>query len=131
MSQENVETAKRVTDAFNPRDVDALLELATADCVMTSQLLDATTDFSGREGIERFYSLLSESWEDFHSVAQEHRDLGDRVLALGRNMGRGRGSGVPVDAPYGTVFDFLDGEVSRIRLFLDHAEALQAAALAE
>jgi hypothetical protein len=45
MSQENVEIAKRVTDAFNRRAVDALLDLATADCVMTSQLLDATADF--------------------------------------------------------------------------------------
>ena len=131
MSQENVEIAKRATDAFNRRAVDALLDLATADCVMTSQLLDATADFSGREGLERFYAMLSESWEDFRSVAQDYRDLGDRVLALGRNRGRGKGSGVAVDGPSGTLFEFRDGKISRIRLFLDHGEALRAAGLDE
>jgi ketosteroid isomerase-like protein len=85
MSQANVEIAKRVIDAFNRREVEALLDLATADCEMTSQLLDATADFQGREGVERYYGMLTESWEDFQAVAQEYRDLGDRLLALGRN----------------------------------------------
>ncbi len=131
MSEENVEIVKRVTDAFNRREVNALLDVAIPDCVMSSQLLDATADFRGSEGLERFYAMLSESWEDFQSVAQEYRDLGDRVLALGRNRGCGKGSGVPVDGPYGAVFDFCDGKISRIRLFLDQAEALRAAGLSE
>jgi ketosteroid isomerase-like protein len=131
MSQENLEIGKRVTDAFNRREVDPLLDLATPDCVMSSQLLDATADFRGREGLERFYAMLGDSWEDFQSVAQEYRDLGDRLLAPGRNRGRGRGSGVPVDGPYGAVFDFCDGKISRIRLFLGHGEALWAAGLTE
>jgi ketosteroid isomerase-like protein len=129
MSQENVEIAKRLTDAFNRRKVDALLDLAIPDCVMSSQLLDATADFQGREGLERFYAMLSKIWDDFQSVAQDYRDLGDRVLALGRNRGRGKGSGVPVEGPYGAVFEFRDGKISRIRLFLDQGEALRAAGL--
>jgi ketosteroid isomerase-like protein len=131
MSQENVKVVKRVTDYWNRREVDALLELATPDCLMSSQLLDATAEFQGREGLERFYAMLSESWDEFESVAQEYRDLGDRVLALGRNCGRGKGSGVSVDGPYGAVFDFRDGKISRISLFVDHGEALRAAGLSE
>jgi uncharacterized protein len=132
MSQEKVEIVKRVTDAFNRREVDALLDLATPDCEMSSQLLDATADdFQGRGGLERFYAMLSDSWEDFQSVAQEYLDLGDRVLALGRNRGRGKGSGVPVEGPYGAVFDFRGDKISRIRLFVDHAEASRAAGLSE
>ena len=131
MSEENVEIVKRVTEAFNRREVDGLLKLAIPDCEMSSQLLDATADFQGRGGLEHFYSMLNESWEDFQSVAQEYRDLGDRVLALGRNRGRGKGSGVAVDGPYGAVFDFRGDKISRIRLFVDHGEALRAAGLAE
>src|SRR2546430_8362773 len=116
MSAQHVEIAKRVIDAFNRREVEALLDLATADCEMTSQLLDATADFQGREGLERYYGMLTESWEDFQAVAQEYRDLGDRVLALGRTRGRGKGSGVPVEGPYGAVMDFRNGKISRIRL---------------
>ena len=98
---------------------------------MTSQLLDATADFEGREGLERYYGMLAESWEDLQAVAQEYRDLGDRVLALGRNRGHGKGSGVPVEGPHGAVLDFRDGKISRIRLFVDHSEALRAAGLSE
>jgi ketosteroid isomerase-like protein len=130
MSQENMEIAKRVVDAFNRRDLDGLLDLATPDCVMTSQLLDASANFQGREGVERFYAMLSESWEEFRSVIEEYRDLGDQVLALGRNTGRGKGSGVTVDAPTAAIYDFRDGKISRIRLYLDRGEALRAAGLA-
>jgi ketosteroid isomerase-like protein len=131
MSKLNVEIVKRVTDYWNGREVDALLDLATQDCLMSSQLLDASAEFRGREGLERFYAMLSESWDAFESVAQEYRDLGDRVLALGRNCGLGKGSGVSVDGPYGAVFEFHDGKISRIRLVVDHGEALRAAGLAE
>jgi ketosteroid isomerase-like protein len=131
VSLENVEIAKRCVDAFNRRDVEALLELGTPDSVLSSQLLDASADFRGREGIERFYAMLSESWEEFRSVVDDYRDLGDRVLLLGRNTARGNGSGVTVDAPTAAVLDFRDGKVSRIRLYLDQSEALRAAGLAE
>ena len=126
-----MEIAKRTVDAFNRRDVDALLELGTPDWVLSSQLLDASADFRGREGIERFYAMLSESWEEFRSVVDDYRDLGDRVLLLGRNTARGKGSGVTVEAPTAAVLDFRDGKVSRIRLYLDQSEALRAAGLAE
>jgi ketosteroid isomerase-like protein len=131
MSQEDVEIAKRSVDAFNRRDVDALLDLGTPDWVLSSQLLDSGADFRGREGIERFYAMLSESWEEFRSVVDDYRDLGDRVLLLGRNTGRGKGSGVTVDAPTASILDFHEGKVSRIRLYLDQAEALRAAGLSE
>jgi ketosteroid isomerase-like protein len=131
MSQENVQTARRSVDAFNRRDIDAILDLGTPDAVMSSQLLDAGADFRGREGMEHFFAMLSESWHEFHSVVDDYRDLGDRVLMLGRSTERGRGSGVTVDAPTATIIDFHDGKVSRVRLYLDHAEALRAAGLSE
>jgi ketosteroid isomerase-like protein len=126
-----VEVAERCVDAFNRRDIEALLDLATPDCVMSSQLLDAGADFRGREGLERFYALLGESWDEFGSAVEEYRDLGDRVLILARTTGRGKGSGVTVEAPTGTLLNFRDGKVSRIRLYLDQGEALQAAGIAE
>ena len=131
MSKANVEIAKRSVDAFNRRDVDALLDLATPDCVLSSQLLDASADFRGREGLESFFAMLSESWEEFRSVIEDYRDLGDEVLMLGRNRARGKGSGAPVDAPTAAICSFHDGKVSRIRLYLDQSEALRAVVLSE
>ena len=55
MSQENVEVATRLVDAFNRRDVEAMLDLATPDPAMSSELLDAGVEFRGGEGAERFF----------------------------------------------------------------------------
>jgi len=51
MSHENVELVKWVADAFNRREVDAVIDVAAPNCPMSSQLLDATADFQGREGL--------------------------------------------------------------------------------
>jgi len=62
---------------------------------------------------------------------EDYRDLGDRVLMLGRNTARGRGSGVTIGAPTATILDFRSGKVSSIRLYLDQGEALRAVGLSE
>lgn len=129
MSKQNLEIAVQAFDAFNRRDIDTLLALATPDYVLTSQLLDASAEFHGREGLERYYAMLTESWDEFRSVIEEYRDLGDHVLFLVRYTARGIGSGVTVDAPTGAVLDFRDSEISRVRLYVDRAEAWRAAGL--
>jgi ketosteroid isomerase-like protein len=45
--------------------------------------------------------------------------------------GRGRSSGVEVNAAYTMIVEFRAGRVSRTRAYLDHAEALRAAGLAQ
>jgi len=133
MSQENVEIAKRGIDAFNRRDVDGWADLMTSDFEFVPALLRVVEggSYRGREGVERYFAEISDAWEEIRIVAEEIRDLGDRVLVLGRIEGRGRGSGVPVDAPLGFVVDVRGGNMSRTRGYLDQAEALQSVGLAE
>ena len=64
-------------------------------------------------------------------VAEEFRDLGDRVLLLGRIEGRGRASGVPVDPPFVSILDFRGDRIWRNRVYFDHGEGLRAAGLSE
>jgi ketosteroid isomerase-like protein len=82
-------------------------------------------------GVETYFARLSDAWEEFRTVAEDLRDLGDHVVMLGRIEGRGKGSGVPIDTSLGQIFDFRDGKVCRIRSYLDHSEALNAVGLAE
>jgi len=42
----------------------------------------------GREGFRRYFEVLGDTWEDFRVVIEEYRDLGDRVLVLGRTEAR-------------------------------------------
>jgi len=122
-----------LTDAFHRRDIDAFVELTTSDFewvpVFAARLEGDV--YRGREGVERFLREVGETWEEFRPVPEDYRDLGDRVLALGRLRTRGRGSGVPIDAPWAGILDFRGVKISRIRTYLDHDEALRAAGLVE
>jgi ketosteroid isomerase-like protein len=132
MSQEKVETAKKLTAALNRFDVDAFADCCTADFEWFPVLGAVEgTSFRGREGIEECFGEFREAWEEYRYVIDEIRDLGDSVLTLGRLEGRGRGSGIPVEWPIGSLGDFREGKVWRIRGFPDHGEALRAAGLTE
>jgi ketosteroid isomerase-like protein len=129
----NVEVIKVLMDAVNRRDIDAYAGVTTSDFewfpVFAARV--ERDVYRGREGIEKFLNEVDETWQEFRPMPEEYRDLGDRVLALGRLKTRGRASGVPNDSPWGGIYDMRAGKVSRIRTYLDHGEALQAAGLAE
>jgi|SRR5208283_1625244 len=133
MSQENLEVFKRATDALNRLDIDGFVESATPDFEWFPVLggIVEGKSFRGRQGIEDYFGELRETWEEFRYVADDIRDLGDSVLTLGRLEGRGRGSGVLVELPIGSISDYREGKCWRLRAFGDHGEALRAAGLAE
>jgi len=130
MSQENVDVAKQCIDAFNARQVDAFTALTTPDFVWSPSMVAVEGEvFEGSDGIRRYFDSLSSAWERFLIVPDSFREVPSVVVMLGRLSGHGKNSGVPVDASLGMVFDLHDGRIARIRGFLDHAEALQAANL--
>jgi ketosteroid isomerase-like protein len=133
MSAENVEIVRRVLDAFNRRDVDAFMELTTSDFELFPAMAGSVdgSSVTGREGLETLLGEVRDIWEEQHVIADEFRDLGDCVLVLGRIVGRGRASGIPVETPGATINDFRDGKISRVRTYLDHGEASRAAGLSE
>jgi ketosteroid isomerase-like protein len=133
VSQENVEVVRRAFDAFDRRDVDGLVDLTTAHVEWFPAMpgIVAGDSFRGRVGVEQYFEGLAETWVEYRSTVEALRDLGDRVLALGRLEGRGRGSFAPVTSPQGTVFEFCGTKISRFRTYLDHAEALKAVGLEE
>ena len=131
MAPENVAIVRGLMDAVDRRDIDTFAGLVTPDFEWFP-LFAAHVEgdvYRGREGIETFLGEVDQTWEEFRPVPEEYRDLGDRVLALGRLRTRGRTSGVPNDSPWGGVYDLRDGKISRIRTYLDHGEALRAAGL--
>jgi uncharacterized protein len=126
VSQENVQIVKRAIEAFSRGDADAFADLTTPDLEWKVGLGAVEGEiFRGREGVETYFGRLGSAWDEFRLVPDEFRDLGDVVLVLGRLEGRGRGGGVPVDSPVGAVWDLRDGEIWRLRAYLDQREALE------
>ena len=134
MARDKVDVARRAVDAYNRRNLDSVFaELATPDFEWYPALIRALDGggVRGREGVERFVVDTEENWEELQIVAEEFRDLSDRVLVLGRMKGRAKGSGVPVDQPFVNILDFRGDRIWRSRVYLDHAEGLRVAGLSE
>ena len=57
--------------------------------------------------------------------------LDSNAIAFLRIGATGRASGIVTGAESANVYDFIDGKISRVRIFLDRDEALKAVGLAE
>jgi ketosteroid isomerase-like protein len=130
MSGEEVDVATAAISAFNARRIQAFAALTTPDFRWSPSMVAIEGEtFVGPEGIETYFERLRDAWEVFRIHPGRFRESTSVVVMLGRLEGRGKSSGVPVDSALGMVFDFRDGLISRIRGYLDHAEALGAAGL--
>jgi ketosteroid isomerase-like protein len=62
---------------------------------------------------------------------EDERDLDDRVIAIGTATGRGRVNGIVIEFAAALVASFArDGKITRLRIFQDINEALEAVGLA-
>jgi ketosteroid isomerase-like protein len=132
MSDENVETFKRGIDAYNRRDVEALLEEVHPQAewrpLLPVLLGGEAALYEGHDGARQGIRELEEAFSELRAEPVEFRDLGERVLTIGHLHGLGRESGIAVESPISWLADFKDGKVIRIREYLDPGEALEAAA---
>ncbi len=85
----------------------------------------------GVEGVEGAMTRWESTWDDYEVIPEDFVDAGDRVLAILRVRGRGRESGVAVDALFHQVFTIRDGKIVRMDEFMERSEALEAVGLSE
>jgi uncharacterized protein len=132
MSRENVEIVRRGVDAFNDRDMAALLSDfdQNAEWVEDQRFPGAET-FHGPSGVERSIRKWWDAWGEIAMDLEETIDLGDRVVVAGRMHARGHDSDVPVEAPFGGVYEFRAGKVVRVQILGSRDEACEVAGLSE
>lgn len=136
MSEENVETVQRAIDAWNADDLDAFLAELAPDVewhpAIQPGLEGKATSYLGHAGARKIWRQdRGEAWERLRNRPEELRDLGDSVLALGRIDLTARATAIEFSQEVGEVFDLRAGKIVRIRDFLTHAEAIEAAGLRE
>ena len=131
MSQENVELTRRAFQAFNDRDLDALLVGLHDDVEAFPRLAAVEGGYRGHEGVRRWWEQLLGAFPDFHAEILEVRDLGEFMIVALRVRGRGAESDTPLDAAIWHVNQFRDGKVTRWRVYTTESEALEAAGLPE
>ena len=133
MSQENVESARRIIRGYHSRDVEDMLVPMHADIEWISAFtgLEGGGAYIGHEGFRRYFRDLYEQWSDFEVIGDEFISAGAKVVVPSRVKARGKASGVAIDTHITAVLEFSEGKVVRGRTFLDHAEALEAAGVSE
>jgi ketosteroid isomerase-like protein len=131
MSQQNVELAYRSVDAFNRRDLDALLALMDDDVEGAPPLASIEGDYHGHAGIRRWWESLFSGLPDFTIEVVELRDRGDLTVAVLSNRAHGAVSDTPVEQKLWLVGEWRNRKVVWWQTFRSEAEALEAAGLRE
>jgi ketosteroid isomerase-like protein len=132
MSQENVELVRAFFDAYNARNDEVVDRLLDPDAQVTTLSARAGLPARWERGAtRRYFEQLEESWADLRVEVEDHRELGDRVVALGRIRGTGKASHVEVVRVFATVFVVRNSRFIRVDTFDDPRAALEAAGLSE
>ena len=131
MSQENVEIARALFEAYNATDMDAFRELYDPDVIVrTVKDWPEPGPYIGREAVMRFSEQLRDTWDVSALVPiSDFIDAGDRVAV--RYIWRGGGHGPDLSMELTLVFTMRKGRIFYQEFFWDHADALEAAGLKE
>ena len=144
MSEENVETYRRVIAAFNRGGDPQAQELFDPEGPQAEELFDPEVRiepllagavegvvYRGRAGAVEFVSQLTEVFAEVHADYSRIEEFDDVLLVSGKTVGRGRAGGVPVEQPWFSAVRFRQGRVIYAAFRGTRAEALKAAGLQE
>ena len=133
MSEENVELVRRGYEQF------AATGRFVADIASPGFVWDMSNfhgwpeqqTYEGAAGVESFLDNWVSAWDDWELEVDALHDAGDKVVVLVRQRGRSKAAGMPVEMSFAQVWTLRDGKQTRMDMYSDLDEALEAAGLRE
>jgi ketosteroid isomerase-like protein len=124
--QRNVELAREGLEAYNRGDFEAVFGLFSPDIeIYAPPAFMNSGRFHGTEGFMDWIAHWNEAWESFDIQIQDIEPVGDSfVLLKAHQVGRGRGSGVPVEQIVFYAYDIEDGQCVELSVHPDREAAL-------
>ena len=86
--------------------------------------------YEGVEGAEAFLREWAAAWDDWQLDVEALHEAGEKVVALLRQRGRSRASGMLVDMSLAQFWTLRDGKETRMDMYSSQVEALEAVGLA-
>jgi ketosteroid isomerase-like protein len=129
MSQENVERIRAALAALNRGDIDAALNDAAPDFEL--DFSRAVGPVHGVYRLDQIREALDELigvWESVRIQADEFIEAGEQVVVPQTGYVRGR-DGIETTARITLVWTLRDGAITRICMYQEREEALEAAGL--
>jgi ketosteroid isomerase-like protein len=122
--QRDIEKVEELYGAHEKRDVGSMLLLLSKDIELVhSAELPWGGIYRGHDG---FRQLLSTVEEHVHARVLIERliDAGDKVVAVGRTVGKTRATRLEFDVPVVHVWTFHDGLATRFESYIDNPTML-------
>jgi uncharacterized protein len=132
MAQDDVDRLRAGYEAFNSGDWAQFLETLHPDFVISDrdELPDPQTHV-GREGAKDAMVRASEGFDGYRIEPEEYIDLGDTIVVVATQRGRGEASGAEVEGTIVHLWRVRDGLATSMRAFSSREQALEAAGHAD
>ena len=134
MSHESVDVVRRHIEAYQRDDVAGALGFMDDHIVVDTTRVRSIDGrvAHGHEEVVREVRRWMGAFEGYEFEIERVTDLGaGTVLVVAGEVGRGKGSGAPVERLMAGVYHVLDGEIVRITGYPTEDAALEAAGAAE
>ena len=132
MSRENVEIVRRVFEAVNHGDLEAVMDVAADEFVLdwSNSIGPARGVYRGRGSIRELSASFLEAFEYVRWDPAEIIEVDQsRVIVVNHAQMRGRGSGIEVNAVGAQLWTITEGKAQSVKLYQSKADALQAEGL--
>src|SRR5204863_4685293 len=122
---------RRGLDGFARQGVQAVLPLLDPGVVIVDADLPGGGRYEGHDGFLAFVRQVLGAFEDYRVELEELLDAGERVVVFLCHRGRGKESGAQIELRDAWVWTVAEERATRIDLYLDRADALEAVGLRE
>jgi ketosteroid isomerase-like protein len=133
MSKRNIELTRRVIEAFNARDIEAMILYCDPSIELQSVFAAVGgAVYHGHDGLRDYYRDLADAWgNDIRIEPKAYFDLGEHALAFNTFHGRGRQSGAEVAMPVALLARWRDGLIIHMRSYANRQDALSDLGVSE
>jgi ketosteroid isomerase-like protein len=121
---------EQLRDSYNRRDPEAWVAVWNPDCewhpFLTARV-EGDPGYHGHNGMRAWFEDVDEMFEETLVELDEYREVGDRLLVLGRMTARARPSGAQVSTEVGWIVEPRGERFQRGWAYTSHEEAERAA----
>jgi ketosteroid isomerase-like protein len=121
MSQQDVETVRSAYDAFNRKDIPAVLASydPQIEWIEAGGGRSPAGTFRGPQSVANdVFATVPQNFDDFRAEPEQFIDAGEQVVVVGRFRGKAT-SGATLDAPFVHVNRMRNGKVVGFQNFVE------------
>jgi ketosteroid isomerase-like protein len=133
MSKENVEIVRSAYSALAEQGTEALLAFIDPQFETTTppSLAAEPDTFRGHDGLRRYFDSFDDAMEAVHFEGREFTAVGDQVLVDTVLHARGRTTGIETEQHLFLVWTLREDLLTRVEVFAERGQALEASELSE